>query len=191
MPTPKNLLTITELQEFSFVDKGDNPPAGALILKSAPSTTIGGPVAEQNDVQKRIDEAVAAEVAKRAALEERIAKMEEAEAFGKVEGFCKSAGLDVAKLAAPIRAIEKAAPEAAAVVKGELERLAKGLAAAVNLNGKQIAGVGKQAGSASAQMDAKVAEIMKRDGCDKASAYAKMLAEAPEIYKSYTAEQEA
>lgn len=141
MPTPQSSLTITELGEISFVDKGDNPPAKVAILKSAPSTP-GATVPDQIDVQKKIDEAVAAEVAKRAALEERIAKMEEAEAFGKTEAFCKSAGLDVAKLAPHIRAIEKAAPEAAKVVKEELAALVKSRDAAVRLNGGQIAGVG-------------------------------------------------
>lgn len=140
-------------------------------------------MAEQNDVQKRIDEAVAAEVAKRAALEERIAKMEEAEAFGKVEGFCKSAGLDVAKLAAPIRAIEKAAPEAAAVVKGELERLAKGLAAAVNLNGKQIAGVGKSGTPAMERLNKAAADIRKgRPDLTPEQAMEKAINDNPELY---------
>lgn len=179
MPTRKNLLTITELGEISFVDKGDNPPAGAVILKSAPPTP-GETVAEQNDVQKRIDEAVAAEVAKRTALEERIAKMEEAEAFGKVEGFCKSAGLDVAKLAAPIRAIEKAAPEAAAVVRGELERLAKGLAAAVNLGGAQRAGIGG-AVPQNARIEKAIAPLMAT-GLTREAAITKAITDDPTLY---------
>ena len=121
---------------------------------------------DPQEIQKQVDAAVAkaqAEAAvEKAALEARISKMEEAEAFGKTEAFCKSAGLDVAKLATHIRAIEKAAPEAAAVVKGELERLAKGLAAAVNMNGKQIAGFGKQApADREAQIEQQAVELMK------------------------------
>ena len=190
MPTPKNLLKITELGEISFVDKGDNPPAGAVILKSAPpkpgASVENTPAAEA--VSKAEYEAIRKQMEEQAV---EIAKMKEEKAMAATSDFCKSAGLDVAKLAAPIRAIEKAAPEAAAIIKAELAALVMSRDAAVRMGGAQRAGVGKQAGSASAQMDAKVAEIMKRDGCDKASAYAKMLVEAPEIYKSYTAEQEA
>ena len=141
------------------------------------------------DVQKRIDEAVAAEVAKRAALEERIAKMEEADAFGKTEAFCKSAGLDVAKLAAPIRAIEKAAPEAAAVVKGELERLAKGLAAAVNMNGKQIAGFGKQAGGAAERLEKGARDLMAANpGTTYPEAYSAFCKSNPDLVRELRGE---
>lgn len=196
MPTPLHSLKITELNEISFVDKGDNPPAGVIIVKSAPPTP-GATVAEQ-DIQKQIDAAVAKakadaeEAAKveKAALEARVAKMEEDQAVAKTADFCKSAGLDFAKLGTHIRAIEKAAPEAAVVLKAELERLAKGRAAAVNLNGKQIAGVGKAAGGAQSQMDAKVAEIMKRDNLARPAAYSKMLSESPELYAAYKAELE-
>ena len=190
MPTPKNLLKITELGEISFVDKGDNPPAGAVILKSAPPTP--GASVENTPAAEAVSKAEYEAIRKQ--MEEQaveIAKMKEEKAMAATSDFCKSAGLDVAKLAAPIRAIEKAAPEAAAIIKAELAALVMSRDAAVRMGGAQRAGVGKHAGSASAQMDATVSEIMKRDGCDKASAYAKMLVEAPEIYKSYTAEQEA
>jgi len=186
MPTRKNLLTITELGEISFVDKGDNPPAGAVILKSAPPTP-GETVAEQNDVQKRIDEAVAAEVAKRTALEERIAKMEEAEAFAKVEDSLKSAGLDVAKLAKPIHAIRKAAPEAAVVVEAELERLAKGMDAAVRLGGGQIAGVGKSTGTDSATALKQFNDLVAKaesEGMPYTVALTKVAHENPELYRA-------
>lgn len=186
MPTPKNLLKITELGEISFVDKGDNPPAGAVILKSAPSNTTGGPVAE--DIEKQIAAAVAKAQAdakaaadvEKSALEARIAKMEEAEAVAKVESFCKSAGLDVAKLAAPIRAIEKAAPEAAAVVKGELERLSKGLAAAVNLGGAQRAGIGG-AVPQNARIEKAIAPLMA-NGLTREAAITKAITDDPTLY---------
>lgn len=159
--TPKNLLKITGLDEISFVDKGDNPPAGAVILKSAPpkpgASVENTPAAEA--VSKAEYEAIRKQMEEQAV---EIAKMKEEKAMAATSDFCKSAGLDVAKLAAPIRAIEKAAPEAAAVVKGELERLSKGLAAAVNLNGKQIAGVGKQApADREAQIERQAVDLMK------------------------------
>jgi hypothetical protein len=193
MPTPLHSLTITELNEISFVDKGDNPPAGVLIVKSAPSTP--GASVDPEAIQKQIDDAVtkakADAAVEKAALEARISKMEEAEAVAKVEGFVKSAHLPD-ELVGPLRAVQKSAPAADfAKVQAELSRLGVALFKAQTELGQRIGGVGKVAGSAEAQMEAKAAEIMKRDGCDKATAYTKLLNEAPEIYKAYTAQQEA
>lgn len=151
------------------------------------------------DIEKQIAAAVAKAQAdakaaadvEKSALEARIAKMEEAEAVAKVEGFVKSAHLPD-ELVGPLRAVQKSAPAADfAKVQAELSRLGVALHKAQTELGQRIGGVGKVAGSAEAQMEAKVAEIQKRDGCDKATAYAKMLNEAPEIYKAYTAQQEA
>lgn len=140
-------------------------------------------MAEQNDVQKRIDEAVAAEVAKRAALEERIAKMEEEKALTASSDFCKSAGLDATKFAKPILALRKAAPEVAPVIEAELERLAKGLAAAVNLNGKQIAGVGKSGTPAMERLNKAAADIRKaRPDLTPEQAMEKAINDNPELY---------
>jgi len=183
MPTAKNLLKITELGEVSFVDKGDNPPAGARILKSAPSTIPGGRVPDPVDVQKQIDEAVAAEVAKRSALEERIAKMEEAEAVAKVEGFCKSNHI-APELAAPLRAIQKAAPaEDFAKVQAEIARLSTSLHKALNELGARVGGVSKGATPAMDRLQKAADEIRKsRPELTAEQAMEKAINENPALY---------
>lgn len=183
MPSPKNLLTITELGEVSFVDKGDNPPAGGVIFKAAPSTIPGGRVPDPVDVQKQIDEAVAAEVAKRSALEERIAKMEEAEAVAKVEGFCKSAHLPD-ELASPLRAVQKAAPAADfAKVQAELSRLGVALHKAQTELGQRIGGVGKGATPAMERLQKAADEVRKgRPELTAEQAMEKAINENPSLY---------
>lgn len=191
MPSPKNLLTITELGEVSFVDKGDNPPAGGVIFKAAPSITPGGRVADPVDVQKQIDEAVAAEVAKRSALEERIAKMEEAEAVAKVEGYCKAAHLPD-EMAAPLRAVQKSAPPAEfAKVQAELSRLGVALHKAQTELGQRIGGVGKGAGSAESRLEKGAKDLMAKDpALTYEKAYSNFYKANPELVEEYRKEND-
>jgi len=185
MPTPKNLLKITELGEVSFVDKGDNPPAGARILKSAPSKP-GATVAEQ-DIQKQIDAAVAKAQAdaavEKAALEARISKMEEAEAVAKVEGFCKSNHI-APEMVAPLRAVQKAAPaEDFAKVQAEIARLSTSLHKALNELGARVGGVSKGATPAMDRLQKAADEIRKgRPELTAEQAMEKAINENPALY---------
>jgi hypothetical protein len=111
MPTPKNTLTITGLDEISFVPDGDNPPALIKLCKAKPAI----PEAPMGEEQVEDTDFVAKE--RYLALEQKVAKMEEDAAFEKVASeavnFNKSMGVvPGVDLARTLRAIDKAAPEA-------------------------------------------------------------------------------
>ena len=112
MPTPKNRLTITGLDEISFVPDGDNPPALIKLCKAKPPISNEAPMAEE---QIEDTDFVAKE--RYIALEQKVAKMEEDAAFEKVASeavnFNKNMGVvPGVDLAKTLRAIDKSNPEA-------------------------------------------------------------------------------
>jgi hypothetical protein len=183
MPTPKNTLKITNISEISFVDKGDNPPAGAVILKAAPLSPPGGPLADTPIVEKLEDRLAKAEAeaiekaARLAKAEERLAKMEEAEALAAITKAMPP-GVD-ASLAADLRIVQKASPEAYNRINAELIKLAK-RAVAVEALTARIGSVGAPAGISERLQKAVDANIAK--GMTKAAATTAALEADPTLY---------
>jgi len=194
MPTPKNNLKITRINEISFVDKGDNPQAGAVILKAAPLSPPGGPLADTPIVEKALEERLAkaeAEAIEKAArlakAEERLAKMEEAEALTAIVKALPP-GVD-ASLANDLRTVQKASHEAYNRISAELVKLAK-QAAAVSALTTRIGSVGKTAaGSARAALDAEVAKVAAAQNCSEEEALQKVCASKPDLYAAARAEE--
>ena len=76
MAEPLHTLTVTDLAEVSFVDAGDNPEAGVLLMKARPATSTPPekPMPDgtlTNDEIAKLREEQAAEKARSAELEKR------------------------------------------------------------------------------------------------------------------------
>jgi cysteine synthase len=181
MPTPKNNLIITRINEISFVDKGDNPPAGAVILKAAPLSQTGASMANEatptpEELAKR-DEAFAklqADFAKQAAVLE---KMQEDAALTAIVKAMPP-GID-ASLASDLRTVQKANPEAYTRINAELVKLAK-RANAVDALTARVGSVGVPAGVSERLQKAVDANIAK--GMTKAAATTAALEADPTLY---------
>ena len=97
-------------------------------------------------------------------------------------------GVD-ASLAADLRTVQKASPEAYARITGVIDDLAK-RANAVDALTARIGSVGKAAtGGAEAQIEALAKACAKADGIPYAEAYAKVLNDNQALYMQYKREQ--
>ena len=181
MPTPKNTLKITNINEISFVDKGDNPPAGAVILKAAPLSQTGASMANEatptaEEMAKR-EAAFAKLQADFAKQEETLAKMLEESAIAAITKAMPP-GVD-ASLAADLRIVQKASPEAYNRINDALVKLAK-RADAVGTLTARIGSVGAPAGVSERLQKAVDANIAK--GMTKAAATTAALEADPTLY---------
>jgi len=182
MPVPKNTLTITRINEISFVDKGDNPPAGVVILKAAPlSPPNGGPLADTpaitaEEMAKR-DQAFAKLQADFDKANVELAKMQEATALDVITKALPP-GVD-ASLATDLRTVQKASPEAYTRINDALVKLAK-RADAVSALTTRIGSVGAPAGVSERLQKAVDANIAK--GMTKAAATTAALEADPTLY---------
>jgi len=183
MPTPqkRNDLFITRINEISFVDKGDNPLAGAVILKAAPLSQTGASMANEatptaEELAKR-DEAFAKLQAEFAKTQADLAKMQEEAALTAIVKAMPP-GVD-ASLAADLRTVQKASPEAYNRINAELVKLAK-QASAVSALTTRIGSVGAPAGVSERLQKAVDANIAK--GMTKAAATTAALEADPTLY---------
>lgn len=183
MPTPKNTLIVTGLDEISFVPEGDNPPALIKLCKAkAETSTPGAIMAEENQE----DTYAPAEVVK--ALQKRLAELEESTAVEKVKAECdvlirKICGpVKDVDLASVLRDIDRKAPESGQQIRKILnilgERIQKG---GLGKIGTLVPG----GMSAAEQFEQVVAEITKSNpGLSKNDAVIKAAGQRPDLYEA-------
>jgi hypothetical protein len=182
MPVPKNTLIITRINEISFVDKGDNPPAGVTILKAAPISQTGASMANEatptaDELAKR-DAAFAKLQADFEKQQETLAKMQEEAAIAVIAKGLPQ-GVDVS-LAADLRTVQKASPDAYARINAVIEGLAK-RANAVGALTARIGSVGKTA-TGSEGIEKAIAPLMA-SGMTREAAIVKALESNPDLYE--------
>lgn len=191
MAEPLHTLTVTDLAEVSFVDLGDNPEAGVLLMKARPPTpSPEKPMPDgtlTNDEIAKLREEQAAEKARSAELEKRLAFFEKEREIGAIEKRIAALHLP-ATLAPDLYEIAKSAPDAAKRIEAEMVNLAKRATAADGYLTTRKGGPGAQVGSAAEQLDTLAKARSKEKGVPYADAYAQVTRENPNLYAEYKKE---
>lgn len=177
---PTQTLEVTELNEVSLVEAGDNPDAGVCLMKRRPtpsplekSMPDGTPDPE---IAKR-DAERDAEIAKMAA---EIAAFKKERAISDIE---KRIGANLADLAADIYEIGKSAPDAAKRIEERLLKLERQAA--------QVEKLTRPVGGAGGKVDgddrlAKAIAPLMAKGMTRAAAVVKALESDPTLYTDTT-----
>jgi hypothetical protein len=184
MPEAKNRLTITGLDEISFVPEGDNPPALIKLCKAKANTsTEGAHVAEPSTEDTYVSKEAFDQ------LQKQFAEMQERNAVEKINGECTEI---VRKICGPVKDVDlpsmlreidrKCAPEVAQQVRKVLtilgERIQKGGIAKI---GTIVPG----GLNAAEQFDQVVTGIAKANpGLSRNDALIRAASERPDLYEA-------
>lgn len=180
MPTPKNTLIVTGLDEISFVPEGDNPPALIKLYKAKAETSTPGAIMADAE---QIEDTDFVAKARFDALQEEVAKMREERAFEKVAAeaqvFNKAMGVvPGVDLAKTLRAIDKADADTGAAIRKVLN-----VYAARAKQGLHTVGAFEKSGAdAMQQFEAKVLEVCKSRGVKRSDAMDIVARENPDLY---------
>lgn len=174
---PKTRLVDLVLNEVSFVPAGDNPEAKVMLMKSKPNQ--GKPM--ENENAEAVSKAVAAEVAKREALEKELEAIKEERALESVTKTLAAAGIKV-DLAAHLRSVQKSNGAAFTAILAELTDLTKRLGAVEKLT-TRIGGDPAPVTEKSQKLEAAVQAGMAK-GLTRAQATTEALNANPELYEA-------
>jgi hypothetical protein len=183
MPTPKNRLTITGLDEISFVPDGDNPPALIKLCKAKPPISNEAPMADNAEQE---DTYVAKEVV--VALQKRLAELEESSAIEKVKA---ESDVLIQKICGPIKDIDL--PSVLRDIDRKAPESGQHLRKILNILGERIqkGGLGKIGStvpggmSAAEQFEKVVQDIAKaKPGMSKNDALLQAASLRPDLYES-------
>ena len=177
MAEPLHTLTVSDLAEVSFVDAGDNPDAGVLLMKARPAPSTPSPEKSMPDgttdpdIAKRDDE-----IQK---LNARIALFEKAQEISVIKERI-APHLDSA-FAPDLYEIGKTAPDAAKRIEAEMLRLAKAARAADAHLTARNGGAGAIPAPASDRLEKAIKPLMEK-GMTRAAAVLKACEADPSIY---------
>lgn len=180
---PTQTLEVTELNEVSLVEAGDNPDAGVCLMKRRPTPSPlekSMPDGTPNDEIAKLREEHAAEKARNAAMEAKLAAFEKANEIATIE---KRIGANLADLAADIYEIGKAAPDAAKRIEERLLKLER--------QASQVEKLTRPVGGAGGKVDgddrlAKAIAPLMAKGMTRAAAVVKALESDPTLYTDIT-----
>lgn len=182
---PTQTLEVTELSEVSLVEAGDNPDAGVCLMKRRPHSPTSPPEKPMpdgtpNDEIAKLREEHAAEKARNAAMEAKLAAFEKANEIAVIE---KRIGANLADLAADIYEIGKAAPDAAKRIEERLLRLERQAEQVEKLT-RPVGGAGGKV-NGDDRLEKAIAPLMAQ-GMTRAAAITKAIQADPTLYTDST-----